>query len=40
MAVQVDYEFSPVEKITYHGYPRDVTAYVLSTTLGGPEIPR
>ncbi len=39
LAVQVDYEASPVEKITYHGYPRDVVAYVLSETLGGAPIP-
>ena len=39
MAIQVDYEVSPAEKITYHGYPRDVTAYVLSTSLGGAPIP-
>jgi hypothetical protein len=38
MAVQVDYVYSP-EKIGYHGYPRDVTAYTLSETLGGPAIP-
>ena len=39
LAIQVDYTPGPPETITYHGYPRAVTAYVLSKTLGGAPIP-
>jgi hypothetical protein len=39
LAIQVDYSPGLVETITYHGYPRDVTVYVLSRALGGAPIP-
>lgn len=38
LVVQIDYTPSP-ESLTYHGYPADVTAYVLSRTLAGAAIP-
>ena len=39
LAIQVDYTPGPPDNIGFHGYPRDVNAYVLSTTLAGPPIP-
>jgi len=39
LAIQVDYLAGPPDSITYHGYPRDVHAFVLSRTLGGLPIP-
>ncbi|MGC2657185.1 MAG: hypothetical protein WA324_04340 [Bryobacteraceae bacterium] len=38
LAIQVDYVPGPPETITYHGYPRAVTGYVLSRALGGAPI--
>jgi hypothetical protein len=38
LAIQVDYEVGPPERITYHGYPRAVTVIGLSRTLGGAPI--
>ena len=39
LAIQVDYEAGPPERISYHGYPRAVTVIGLSRTLGGAPIP-
>jgi hypothetical protein len=38
LAIQVDYTPGPPDSITYHGYPRAVTSYVLSRSLGGAPI--
>jgi hypothetical protein len=39
LRIQADYIFGRNDKIVFHGYPCDVTAFTLSRTIAGPPIP-